>query len=115
MNDETNYATDPTLLLTAQEAANYLRIPLGSLYVSIHKKKIPCTRLGRLLRFRRVELDSIMTPSHPPVLAEPNGPVAPTDVSLAPETAIEQGAQMFPADSPQALEGAAEASPENAS
>ncbi len=115
MNDETNYATDPTLLLTAQEAANYLRIPLGSLYVHIHKKRIPCTRLGRLLRFRRVELDSIMTRSHAPVLAQQSGPAAPTEVSPAPETAIETGAQMLPPDSLQAIEGAAEASPENAS
>ena len=53
MNSEPNTTPDTLLLLTAQEAADYLRIPLGSLYVRIHKKEIPCTRLGRLLRFRR--------------------------------------------------------------
>jgi excisionase family DNA binding protein len=63
MNSETNRATELTLLLTAQEAADYLRIPLGSLYVRIHKKQIPCTRLGRLLRFRKSELDGLMAPS----------------------------------------------------
>ena len=63
MNNETNRAADLTLLLTAQEAADYLRIPLGSLYVRIHKKQIPCTRLGRLLRFRKSELDGLMAPS----------------------------------------------------
>ena len=79
MNDETNYTADPTLLLTAQEAANYLRIPLGSLYVHIHKKRIPCTRLGRLLRFRRVELDSIMIRSQAPAVAAQEGPMAPSE------------------------------------
>ena len=62
MNSEPNTTPDTLLLLTAQEAADYLRIPLGSLYVRIHKKEIPCTRLGRLLRFRRSELDGLMVP-----------------------------------------------------
>jgi excisionase family DNA binding protein len=114
MNNETKYTADPTLLLTAQEAATYLRIPLGSLYVHIHKKRIPCTRLGRLLRFRRVELDSMMTRSQAPVSAEQNGQAVPTEASPASETAIGQGAQMLPPESLQALEGAAEASPEKA-
>lgn len=74
MNSETNRTTELTLLLTAQEAADYLRIPLGSLYVRIHKKQIPCTRLGRLLRFRKSELDGLMAPHHPPAQegAEPS-------------------------------------------
>ncbi len=70
MNNQTNLPTDPTMLLTAPEAAEYLRIPLGSLYVRIHKKEIPCIRLGRLLRFRRVELDRLMTPDRPSPAAE---------------------------------------------
>ena len=65
MNNDTNRTSDLTLLLTAQEAADYLRIPLGSLYVRIHKKQIPCTRLGRLLRFKKCELDGLMAPHHP--------------------------------------------------
>ena len=69
MNSEPNPTPEALMLLTAQEAADYLRIPLGSLYVRIHKKEIPCTRLGRLLRFRRSELDSLMVPSAPPAPA----------------------------------------------
>ncbi len=93
MNNETNHATDPTMLLTAQEAADYLRIPLGSLYVSIHKKKIPCTRLGRLLRFRRVELDSVMTPSHNPVAAEQDGQMSRSETPPAPGEATEASSE----------------------
>ena len=96
MNDETNYTADPTLLLTAQEAANYLRIPLGSLYVHIHKKRIPCTRLGRLLRFRRVELDSIMTRSQASVAAAQDGQMAPSEDPPAPGVAAAQNSLMAP-------------------
>ena len=96
MNDEMNYTTDPTLLLTAQEAAKYLRIPLGSLYVHIHKKRIPCTRLGRLLRFRRVELDSIMTRGQAPVLAEQDGHMASSEDPPAPGVAAAQNSLMVP-------------------
>ncbi|MEJ2420894.1 MAG: helix-turn-helix domain-containing protein [Acidobacteriota bacterium] len=63
MSEDAKSSMQPTLLLTAQEAADYLRIPLGSLYVRIHKKQIPCIRLGRLLRFRQADLDALMKPS----------------------------------------------------
>jgi excisionase family DNA binding protein len=96
MNDETNYTADPTLLLTAQEAATYLRIPLGSLYVHIHKKRIPCTRLGRLLRFRRVELDSIMTRSQAPAVAAQEGSMALSECPPAPGAAAAQDSLVPP-------------------
>ena len=70
MNSETNRTTELTLLLTAQEAADYLRIPLGSLYVRISKKQLPCTRLGRLLRFKKSELDRIMATNATSVMRE---------------------------------------------
>lgn len=57
---ESGSVQQTTILLTAQEAADYLRIPLGSLYVKISKKQLPCVRLGRLLRFRKSELDRLM-------------------------------------------------------
>lgn len=60
MLTSSNPVEEPTSLLTAQEAASYLRIPLGSLYVRISKKQIPCTRLGRLLRFKKSELDQLL-------------------------------------------------------
>ena len=113
MNDETNYTADPTLLLTAQEAANYLRIPLGSLYVHIHKKRIPCTRLGRLLRFRRVELDGIMTRSQAPAVAAQEGPMALSEYPPVPGAAAAQDSLMAPQYPP--AEEATEPSSEKAS
>ncbi len=60
MTKDSNVAAANTTLLTAQEAADYLRIPIGSLYVRISKKQLPCTRLGRLLRFKKSELDRLL-------------------------------------------------------
>ncbi len=67
---ESGSAQQATILLTAQEAADYLRIPLGSLYVKISKKQLPCVRLGRLLRFRKSELDRLMQAKATRVVAE---------------------------------------------
>ena len=58
-NDSSFVGTNPELL-TAQEAADYLRLPLGSLYMRISRGQIPYTRLGRLLRFRKADLDRLL-------------------------------------------------------
>ncbi len=60
MTNDSNLTGDAQILMTAQEAANYLRIPIGSLYVRISKKQIPCAKLGRLLRFRKLDLDRLL-------------------------------------------------------
>ena len=70
MTIEPDSPQETTLLLTAQEAADYLRIPLGSLYVRISKKQLPCTRLGRLLRFKKSELDRVMALKATSVIAQ---------------------------------------------
>ena len=49
--------------ITADEAAEYLKIPVRSLYYSIRTGQIPCHRLGRRQRFRRYELDQLMEKS----------------------------------------------------
>lgn len=67
--NEIQGASDTTILLTAQEAADYLRIPLGSLYVRISKRQMSCIRIGRLLRFRKAELDKLLE-KHSTSLAE---------------------------------------------
>ena len=72
MLTSSNAVEEPTPLLTAQEAASYLRIPLGSLYVRISKKQIPCTRLGRLLRFKKSELDQLLAANASSVEAGPH-------------------------------------------
>lgn len=40
-------------VLTIQETAQYLRIPLRSLYKLAHEGKIPCQKVGRHWRFHR--------------------------------------------------------------
>lgn len=44
-------------VLTIDEASNYLRIPLSSLYKLAQGGKIPCQKVGRHWRFRKETLD----------------------------------------------------------
>lgn len=57
-----------TQLLSAKETATYLGLPLSSIYSLVYKKRIPHTHLGRLLRFRRDELDQLLADKAVPVL-----------------------------------------------
>lgn len=47
-------------LLTAKEVAEYLRIAEGTIYVWVHRKKIPALKVNGALRFRREDIESIM-------------------------------------------------------
>jgi excisionase family DNA binding protein len=40
-------------IMTIEEAARYLRIPLSSLYRLAQARKIPCQKVGRHWRFRK--------------------------------------------------------------
>jgi len=44
--------------MTPQEAAEYLRLELQTIYKRCAAGTIPCHRRGRLIRFRRSELDA---------------------------------------------------------
>lgn len=44
-------------ILTIHETAEYLRIPLSSMYKLAQEGKIPCQKVGRHWRFRRQALD----------------------------------------------------------
>jgi excisionase family DNA binding protein len=57
-----------TQLLSAKETADYLGLPLSSIYSLVYKKRIPHTHLGRLLRFRREELDQLLEAKSVPAL-----------------------------------------------
>ena len=48
--------TDPDDVLTAQEAAAYLRVSLKTLYRLVAAKSIPGQKVGRSWRFRRADL-----------------------------------------------------------
>jgi excisionase family DNA binding protein len=50
-------AEDLPQVLTIEEASKYLRIPLSSLYKLAQDAKIPCQKVGRHWRFRKVTLD----------------------------------------------------------
>jgi excisionase family DNA binding protein len=44
-------------ILTIGETSEYLRIPVSSLYKLAQNGKIPCQKVGRHWRFRRVAID----------------------------------------------------------
>jgi excisionase family DNA binding protein len=44
-------------ILTIEEAADYLRVPLSSLYRIAQSGRIPCQKVGRHWRFRRQALE----------------------------------------------------------
>lgn len=50
-------AEDLPQVLTIDEASNYLRIPLSSLYKLAQDGKIPCQKVGRHWRFRKETID----------------------------------------------------------
>ncbi len=43
--------------LTVEELSEYLGTPMPTLYTWTHQKKIPHLKLGRTLRFDRLEID----------------------------------------------------------
>ena len=47
-------------LLTAQEAADYLRLNLGTVYNLVSKGRLRPGRAGNRLRFRREDLDRFL-------------------------------------------------------
>ena len=44
-------------IMTSQEVAKYLRIPIRTLYKLCQEGKIPATKVGRHWRFRKDNLD----------------------------------------------------------
>lgn len=50
-------AEDHPQVLTIEEASKYLRIPLSSLYKLAQDAKIPCQKVGRHWRFRKVTIN----------------------------------------------------------
>jgi excisionase family DNA binding protein len=44
-------------VMTIQETSQYLRIPLSSLYKLAQEGRIPCQKVGRHWRFRRMAIE----------------------------------------------------------
>ena len=49
--------TKPTDVLTLEELSVYLKIPKSTLYKIVREGKIPCQKVGRHWRFRKVAID----------------------------------------------------------
>jgi len=47
----------------AKEAANYLRVSVGSLHNMVFLRQVPSYKLGKRLRFKRTDLDLLMEAS----------------------------------------------------
>ena len=56
MNDPPRATDKPLVFLTAQEAADLLRVQKRSLYRLVQQQRIPYRRIGRAIRFERNEL-----------------------------------------------------------
>lgn len=50
--------SSPPRLLTAEEAAEYLRVSISAVYTWVSRGRLPCLRAGSLLRFRQSDLDA---------------------------------------------------------
>jgi len=48
---------NPGDVLTIEELAAYLKIPKSTLYKLVREGKIPCQKIGRHWRFRKVAID----------------------------------------------------------
>jgi len=59
MSGQTLQATEFEPVLEAREAADLLHIHVNTLRLWARQNKVPCHRLGRLLRFRRSELNTL--------------------------------------------------------
>lgn len=46
--------------MTVGEAAAYLAVPVATLYTRVFYREIPFVKLGRSLRFDRVDLDALI-------------------------------------------------------
>lgn len=47
-------------ILTPQEAADFLRVSLQSVYNRVSRGQLRCLHMGRLVRFRRSELEDFI-------------------------------------------------------
>lgn len=60
MTQKSPSRTETADLLTPKEAAAYLRVPIKSIYHRVQRKELGHIKLGRLLRFKKSELDRVL-------------------------------------------------------
>jgi len=59
-SDELRAIDEPRRLLTIQEAAQFLRVSVSTLYGWVYQRRIPFVKLGRALRFDLADLDRLI-------------------------------------------------------
>lgn len=57
MNKAENQTTSTSEIMTADELAAYLKMPVASIYKRSCKGQIPCAKLGSVLRFPKAWID----------------------------------------------------------
>lgn len=54
--NEANVQSDA--ILTIEQASDYLKVPKGTIYQLTHRREITYNKVGRSLRFRKIDLDA---------------------------------------------------------
>jgi excisionase family DNA binding protein len=49
---------NPDAIFTISQASDYLQVPKGTIYQLTHRREITFNKVGRSLRFRKVDLDN---------------------------------------------------------
>lgn len=65
-----------SVLLTANEAAAYLNVPVRWVSEAARLRRMRCTRIGKHLRFRVEHLDELIAAGEQPLAGKPDGPTS---------------------------------------
>jgi excisionase family DNA binding protein len=65
MADSNEGRPEPSEWLSAREAMTLLGLDRGPFYAKVARGVIPAFRLGRTLRFRRVDIEAALVPVQP--------------------------------------------------
>ena len=58
LTSKTESSHQSDAILTLDQASDYLQVPKGTIYQLTHRREISFNKIGRSLRFRKMDLDS---------------------------------------------------------
>ncbi|MFN8429007.1 MAG: helix-turn-helix domain-containing protein [Spirosomataceae bacterium] len=58
LTSKTESSQQSDAILTLDQASEYLQVPKGTIYQLTHRREISFNKVGRSLRFRKMDLDS---------------------------------------------------------
>ena len=58
LTSKTESSHQSDAILTLDQASDYLQVPKGTIYQLTHRREISFNKVGRSLRFRKMDLDS---------------------------------------------------------